>query len=217
VVLSVGYQRRREGHVRWIKEQIQKGVFGQLVQAEGNISRDRAGVFDLSSWRYRAEGMPGGVMLQIGIHYTDILAYLMGPVVAVSAHAAQLVLPGENADVATLLLEHENGALSTLAASYASAAESYMMNIYGKEATAYYTLHDGLRFLNRERPAPVAVPCAKRDTLVDELEEFAACIRGEAKPEVNGQEATASLAVIHAGICSIQEKRRVEISELFTP
>src|SRR5678810_855427 len=76
VVLALGYQRRRESHFRWIKENI--GQFGKLVNAEANISRDRLGKVDLSSWRYTAEGMPGGVMLQIGIHYTDVLEYLMG-------------------------------------------------------------------------------------------------------------------------------------------
>ena len=110
VVLSVGYQRRREPQFRWIRQQIEAGKFGQMVQAEANISRDRAGVFDISSWRYQAEGMPGGVMLQIGIHYTDVLTYLMGPIRAVSARTSQLVLPGDNPDVAALLLEHENGA-----------------------------------------------------------------------------------------------------------
>src|SRR5262249_24023675 len=141
VVLALGYQRRRESHFRWIKGEIDAGVFGKLVNAEANISRDRLGQIDLSSWRYQASGMPGGVMLQIGIHYTDVLEYLMGPIKAVSGRAAQLVLPGDNPDVASLLFEHENGALSTLNASYASASEYYLMNIYGKEATAYYDMH----------------------------------------------------------------------------
>ncbi len=214
VVLSVGYQRRRERHFRWIREQIEAGKFGQLVQAEANISRDRAGVFDLNSWRYQAEGMPGGVMLQIGIHYTDVLTYLMGPITAVSAHTAQLILPGDNPDVATLLLEHANGALSTLAASYASASESYMMNIYGKEATAYYTHVDGLRYLTRGSTALVPIPCPAHDTIVEELEEFAACVRGHAQPEIDGPAATASLAVIHAGVTSVRQKRRVEVAEV---
>ena len=88
-------------------------------------------------------------MLQIGIHYADVLEYLIGPIKAVSGRLAQLVLPGDNPDVASLILEHENGALSTLNACYASASEYYLMNIYGKEATAYYDLHQGLRFLKR--------------------------------------------------------------------
>jgi predicted dehydrogenase len=63
VVLALGYQRRRENHFRWIKAEIDAGRFGRLVQAECNISRDRLGKIDLSSWRYQAAGMPGGVML----------------------------------------------------------------------------------------------------------------------------------------------------------
>ena len=161
VVLALGYQRRRECHFRWIKDKIQAGVFGKLVNAEANISRDRLGKIDLSSWRYTAEGMPGGVMLQIGIHYTDVLEYLIGPVKAVSGRFVRLVLPGDNPDVASLVLEHENGALSTLNASYASASEYYLMNIYGKEASAYYDMHQGLRFLKRGTTTADAVPCRR--------------------------------------------------------
>ena len=178
VVLAIGYQRRRESQFRWIRERIDAGAFGKLVNAEANISRDRVGQIDLASWRYTADGMPGGVMLQIGIHYIDVLEYLIGPVKAVSGMLAQLVLPGDNPDVASLVLEHENGALSTVNASYASASEYYVMNLYGKEASAYYDLHQGLRFLKRgaERSEPVAV--TKIDALVDELEEFARAVRG---------------------------------------
>ncbi|HIO17785.1 MAG TPA: Gfo/Idh/MocA family oxidoreductase, partial [Gammaproteobacteria bacterium] len=145
VVLSIGYQRRRQSQFRWIKRRIDAGGFGRLVQAEANISRDREGKIDLSSWRYQEAGMPGGVMLQIGIHYTDVLEMLLGPVTAVSAMSAQLVLPGDNPDVSNLVMEHENGAISNLTASYASASEYYMMNIYGKQASAFYNWFDGLR------------------------------------------------------------------------
>ena len=214
VVLALGYQRRRESQFRWLRRQIDDGVFGRIVNAECNISRDRLGKIDLSSWRYTAEGMPGGVMLQIGIHYADVLEYLMGPVTAVSGRFAQLVLPGDNPDVASLVLEHENGALSTLNASYASASEYYLMNVYGKEASAYYDLHQGLRFLKRGSDAPSPVACAKNDTFVEELEEFAAAVRGGGEPEMNGERSTASLAVIRAGIVSAREGRRVEVAQI---
>ena len=111
-MLALGYQRRRESHFRWIKREIDAGRFGKLVQAEGNISRDRLGKIDLSSWRYQAAGMPGGVMLQIGIHYVDVLEMLMGPVRA-SQPCSRTVLPGDNPDIASLILEHEYGAIST--------------------------------------------------------------------------------------------------------
>src|SRR5437773_772720 len=131
VVLALGYQRRRESHFRWIRGKIDAGEFGKLVNAEANISRDRVGKIDLNSWRYTAAGMPGGVMLQIGIHYTDVLEYLLGPVKAVS----------------------------------------------GK---------------------------------------FARAVRGDGAPEMGGESATASLAVIRAGIVSAREGRRVEVAEMLS-
>jgi predicted dehydrogenase len=214
VVLALGYQRRRESHFRWIRKQIDAGRFGKLVNAEANISRDRLGKIDLSSWRYTSEGMPGGVMLQIGIHYTDVLEYLMGPIRAVSGQFARLVLPGDNPDVASLVLEHENGALSTLNASYASSSEYYLMNVYGKEASAYYDLHQGLRHIQRGAARAESVACPENDPIAEELEEFARAVRGEAEPEMDGERATASLAVILAGIRSAKEGRRVEVKEI---
>src|SRR5262249_12294803 len=116
-------------------------------------------------------------------------------------------------DVASVVLEHENGALSTLNASYASAAENYVMNVYGKEASAYYDLQQGLRTLKRGETRAAPVECAKNDPIVEELEEFAAAARGEGEPEMHGERATASLAVILAGIRSAREGRRVEVKE----
>jgi predicted dehydrogenase len=214
VVLALGYQRRRESHFRWIRSEIEKNSFGKLVNAEANISRDRLGKVDLGSWRYTAEGMPGGVMLQIGIHYSDVLEYLLGPIVAVSGRFVRLVLPGDNPDVASLVLEHQDGAISTLNASYASASEYYLMNIYGKEATAFFNLFDGLRILRRGTEKAEPVPVKKNDPIVDELEEFARAVRGEAEPEMDGERSTRSLAVILAGIRSAKEGRRVEVSEV---
>jgi predicted dehydrogenase len=214
VVLALGYQRRRESQFRWIRRQIDDGALGKLVNAEANISRDRLGKVDLGSWRYTAAGMPGGVMLQIGIHYADVLEYLLGPIAAVQGRLARLVLPGDNPDVASLIFEHENGALSTLNASYASASEYYLMNIYGKEATAYFDMHNGLRLLQRGKDRPVPVDYQNNDTIVEQLEEFAAAVRGDGKPEVGGEYGTSSLAVIRAGIRSAHEGRRVEVNEI---
>jgi predicted dehydrogenase len=153
-------------------------------------------------------------MLQIGIHYADVLEYLMGPIIAVSGRFAQLVLPGDNPDVASLVFEHENGALSTLNASYASASEYYLMNIYGKEASAYYDLHGGLRLLKRGSSQSEPVKLAKIDTFVDELDEFAVAVRGQGQPEMDGEKASRSLAVIRAGIKSAREGRRIEVDEI---
>ena len=214
VVVALGYQRRRENHFRWVKDEIAAGRFGKLVQAEGNISRDRLGKIDLSSWRYQAAGMPGGVMLQIGLHYVDVLEMLMGPVKRVSGLLAQLVLPGDNPDVSALILQHENGAISNLNASYASASEYYMLNVYGKEASAYYDLFGGLRHLRRGETTSRSIPISSNDTIREELEEFAHCIRTGTKPETDAWWGARNLAVVKAGIKSARERRVVEVEDI---
>jgi predicted dehydrogenase len=154
-------------------------------------------------------------MLQIGIHYVDVLEMLLGPVKRVSAMANQLVLPGDNPDVANLILEHENGAISNLTASYASASEYYMMNIYGKEATAYYDLFNGLRCLRRGESKPRPVATQQNDAIREELDEFVACIRNGTKPETDGYWATRNLAVIKAGVKSAREGRTIDAAAVF--
>jgi predicted dehydrogenase len=124
------------------------------------------------------------------------------------------VLPGDNPDVASMILEHESGALSTLNASYASASEFYLMNIYGKDATVFYDQHSGMRLLKRGGDVVTPIPYVRNDTFVEELEEFAAAARGEGTPEVGGDYATRSLAVVRAGVLSAQQGRRIEVAEV---
>ncbi|MEE2761724.1 MAG: Gfo/Idh/MocA family oxidoreductase [Pseudomonadota bacterium] len=214
VKLSIGFQRRREAHFRWVKKQIMGGEFGTLVQAEANISRDRLGQFEEGHWRYSSEGMPGGVMLQIGPHYVDVLEMLIGPITEVSGMLSQLVLPGDNPDVAGIVMRHECGAISTLNAGYASAGEHYVMNLYGKKATALYSKHTGLYFLKQGAEKPDHVECVETDTLAEQMTEFGDCIRTGAEPEVGGEWASRSLAVIRAGVKSASEGRTVTIDEI---
>jgi predicted dehydrogenase len=88
------------------------------------------------------------------------------------------------------------------------------MNIYGKEATAFYSLHEGLRMLKRGSEKVEKISVQKNDPIVEELEEFARAVRGERDPEMDGERATRSLAVILAGIRSAKEGKRVEVAEI---
>ncbi|HSM42855.1 MAG TPA: Gfo/Idh/MocA family oxidoreductase [Afifellaceae bacterium] len=215
IVLAMGYQRRREAHFRWVKDKIDNSEFGIMVQAEANISRDREGAFEPGHWRFSAEGMPGGVMLQIGLHYVDVLEMLMGPVAEVSGMASQLVLKGDNPDVGSLLMKHRNGAISTLNTSYASASEHYVMNIYGREASGFFDDQQGLRHLVRGTDKETRIDVPKNDTIAEQLEEWGRAIRGEGEPEVGGAEGTQSLAVVLAGVKSVKEGRTVSVEEMY--
>jgi len=68
---GLGYQRRRKA-IPWIKRQLDEGLFGKLVNAEPTSA---AIVSQRLTWVVAVPGRrnAGGVMLQIGIHYTDVL------------------------------------------------------------------------------------------------------------------------------------------------
>jgi predicted dehydrogenase len=59
VVLSVGYQRRRENQFQWIKGEIEAGRFGKLVQAEANMHARRGHVADRRPLHRRAGNADG--------------------------------------------------------------------------------------------------------------------------------------------------------------
>jgi len=139
---------------------------------------------------------------------------LMGPIMEVSGMLSQLVLPGDNPDVAGLVMKHENGAISTLNAGYASAGENYVMNIYGKEASALYSLHTGMYHVKRGEKEPKKINFEPNDTIAEQMEEFGQCIRNNSEPEVGGEWASRSLAVIRAGVKSARENRYVTIAEI---
>jgi predicted dehydrogenase len=84
------------------------------------------------------------------------------------------------------------------------------------EILSCYTRSEEKRksFAAKYRCRPLAVNSAKNDTLVEELEEFAAAARGQGQHEVGGEDATISLAVVRAGVLSAREGRRVEVAEI---
>jgi predicted dehydrogenase len=88
------------------------------------------------------------------------------------------------------------------------------MNIYGKEASAYYDLFSGLRHLKRGEKVARAVATENNDTIREELEEFARCVRSGGEPETGGFWAARNLAVIKAGVRSAREGRSIEVAEV---
>jgi predicted dehydrogenase len=68
-----------------------------------------------------------------------------------------------------------------------------------------------LRYLRRGEAAPRAVAAAANDTIREELEEFAACIRSGRRPETDGWWASRNLAVVMAGIQSAREGRAIDV------
>jgi UDP-N-acetyl-2-amino-2-deoxyglucuronate dehydrogenase len=223
VVLLVGHCFRRLGAARKAKDLIDSGRIGKIVLAEANFSVKSGGVTP-GSWKYHRETFPGGTLLQLGIHHADTLQYLLGSVVRVQGSLDRLVTEAEIDDVGIALLEFESGARGVISSSYVS-PKMYYIRIYGTEGTLDYTTDmsiwpDPDRI---EQVTALTIQSSKgeekiafepRQMLIEELEEFAQCVRGEAQPETGAREALAALQIIRGAIKSSEQGVSVSLEAL---
>jgi predicted dehydrogenase len=219
VVLLVGHDLRRLGAARAVKRLVDEGALGRVVLAELTFSL--TGTPKPDSWRFRRETCPGGPLLQLGVHHADTLLYWLGPAARVQGSFARLVTDAEIDDVGVALVELESGTRATIASSYVS-PKTYGARLQGTEGVLEYVvdasvwpradLLDGattLRLTTAERTR--GIEFEERDVLVEELDELARRVRGEAEPETGVRGALAALAVILGAVESDAAGRPVAL------
>ena len=197
VVLAVGHQRRRQPANRALKALIQDEALGQIVQIEGNISSGTGLQIIPGGWRANPRESPGGAMTGLGIHHVDTFQYLLGPIARVTAFSRRQVLKGvEIDDTTAILFEFCSGTLGYLGTAYVVANRTNLLALHGTEAHAFSEAEDSRLYLwKRGTPDRVRLPLATGDVVVEELAEFAQCVRSGRRPEVGGEEGTANVAV----------------------
>lgn len=204
LVLAVGHGMRRLGAARRVKELLEEGELGAVVLAEANWSLPSR--MTPQAWRWYRRRAPGGPLLQLGVHHADTLAYWLGPVARSRGVFAHLVTEAEIDEVGAICLEFEAGPVGVLTGSYVS-PRTYSLRLYGTEAVLEYTIDMSiwpraeradaattLMLRTGEGAEPIAFE--ERDPIAEELDEFAAAVRGEAVYETGPDEGIAALKVI---------------------
>ena len=219
VALLVGHDLRRLGAARAVRRLVDEGSLGRVVLAELTFSL--TGTLKPESWRSRRETCPGGPLLQLGVHHADTLLYWLGRAARVQGSFARLVNDAEIDDVGVALVELESGTRVTIASSYVS-PKTYAARLQGTEGVLEYVvdasvwpraeLLDGattLRLTAAEGTRKIGFE--QRDVLVEELDELARCVRGEAEPETGAAEALAALAIVLGAVESDATGRPVAL------
>ena len=213
VVLAVGHQRRRQAASRAMKKLVDEGALGKVAQVEGNFSVNIGFTLKPGMWRTVREETPGGAMTNLGIHHVDTFQYLLGPIARAMAFSRRVALTGvEIDDTTSIIFEFASGSLGYLGTSWVHANRTQVITLHGTEAQAWSEA-DGSRLLvaRRGEAEPTIVPLTPVDPLVEELAEFARCVREGTRPEVGGPEATAAIAVLEAIVESAQTGRAVDV------
>jgi predicted dehydrogenase len=222
VTLLVGHELRRLGAARRARQLLDEGVLGTVVLAEADFSLP--GTLAPDSWRFYRRTCPGGPLMQLGIHHADTLQYLLGPIVRVGGTFARLATAAEIDDVAAVVLEFGSGTRGVLTSSYVS-PKTFFLRLSGTAAVLEYRTAmsvwpaaeemDAVTTLTLQtHTGTTAVEFARRDPLVEELDEFARCVRGQARPETGAAEALAALRVVRGALAAHGHGRLVDLAAL---
>ena len=121
VVLSVISQHRWDGGVRELKQLIDSGALGRLVLGDAFVKWYRTQeYYESGSWRGTWALDGGGALMNQGVHYVDLLHWLMGPVERVFARCRTSAHERiEVEDIAVAVLSFASGAIGVLESSTA--------------------------------------------------------------------------------------------------
>lgn len=110
------YQRCAEHHMR-AKEIIDSGELGDVYLTMGLFLAQLSETEnDPDNWRGTWDRAGGGILIDGGVHVVDLMQFILGPAVAVSATAKRLVagLPHKADDTTSLTIEYERGAIGSV-------------------------------------------------------------------------------------------------------
>jgi UDP-N-acetyl-2-amino-2-deoxyglucuronate dehydrogenase len=120
--VAVVSQHRFDAATQAVHEAVDKELFGRLTSGSAEVRWWRSqSYYDSGGWRGTWELDGGGVLINQAIHSIDLLQWLMGPVVEVTAYTSLLAHERiEVEDTAVAILKFAEGALGTIVATTAA-------------------------------------------------------------------------------------------------
>jgi len=209
VQLGVIFQRRFSPGVVRLKEMVTQGKLGKLSFAGcyAKLYRSQE-YYDSGAWRGTWQLDGGGVLMNQGIHYVDLLQYLAGPVTEVTAHCATAGHERiEVEDTAAATVAFANGAIGVIeATTNAYPGLASRIELYGSEGTAiienddlvYFCLKSGEQYSASAAAEQVGVssPQVTDENHEQQFRQFITAIQNKESVKVSGTEGRKSLEII---------------------
>lgn len=112
------FQHRFAEESRLVKKLVEEGKLGKIVLADVDMKWYRSqAYYDSDAWRGTWALDGGGCLMNQGVHFVDLLLWIMGPVEWVKAETATLTHNIEVEDTAVAILKFKNGALGAVEAT----------------------------------------------------------------------------------------------------
>ncbi len=202
VLLALGHNRRCLPAFVHLREHLDSGELGQILHVEGNFSGPSAFRQTQDDWRASIDESPAGGMTGKGIHISDLMISLLGPVSEVSTMSSRQVLSfgmDDTTHVTMRFTSGQTGSLNTLTAT----PNDWRLQIYGTDA--WIEIRDERRFtLSRRDGESRSVEFEQLDCEFTILELFAESLESGRPWVVSQEEAVANTALLEAIVRSIR-------------
>ena len=172
VQLGICFQHRFDPVMQRVKELVDDGKFGRLLQggAHCHCRRDDA-YYASAAWRGTWAYEGGGVLINQAIHTIDLLLWLFGEATAISGACATLRSPAsiEVEDTATGVITFANGAQGHIAASNAAHPDWHSrLRLFGTRGSVEINTGypDEITFLETEEPVEICEPLRYAEPVV---------------------------------------------------
>ncbi len=138
VQLVVSMPQLCGGEIRWAKEALDAGKFGEITFLRTRVGHSAAldGWWKPGNWFRDPERAGGGALMDLGCHPVYRMRYLMGEPRSVMARLTSFRGAYEVDDNAVILLEFANGGLGTVEASWVQRGGPEGVAIYGTKGWA---------------------------------------------------------------------------------
>jgi len=203
-VLGVGHERRFEPPMEEIARHVSQGELGTVLHAEANWSHDLLVGLDPASWRVSPAEGPSIGMTGMGVHLTDLMLAMLGPIEAVCASRANRLLGFPTGDVTALQLRFRSGATGTLATTVATPYYCrytvFGARMWAEARDSGHPQHGGETFLTTcgKDGVQQSHSFEARDTALANLEEWAAAIEGAGRYRFSAEELVGNVALLEA-------------------
>jgi predicted dehydrogenase len=223
VKLMIGHVRRFDHRYTSIKEQLDAGKVGHPVfirRAERQFLP-----FPPEAWQWDPK-QGGGVILDIGIHATDVFRWLLGrdavQVYAVARAVRKAARAAGSYDHAFMTIEFEGGRIGFAEASWAypegfGGALYAQLDVVGTAGKIQYADKDTNPMLiftagkGHELPRYFRFMSTTEHAFEEEIRHFVHCVRDDREPAVSPQDARAALEMALAAQRSAETGQPVQL------
>ncbi|WP_162300833.1 Gfo/Idh/MocA family protein [Alkalilacustris brevis] len=221
LVLGIGHEQRFVPAMQRLRNMIERGELGTIMHAEAAFSHDKLAGVPAGSWRTSKELSPGGAMTGMGIHLTDLLWWMLGPVESVQAQVRDRLLGWSTGDMVVAQLSFEAGMTAHFSAILKT-PHFMRFQVFGSEG--WVEVRNGTHpdtpggitdwFHSPKEGVVNHEPFDWNDAVVENLEAFAAAVEGRGPRPWSDTELIGNIAVYEAICRSADSGETVRLADL---